>query len=293
MHFLFLQEKYDMMKKGRVDVVEPFQRMDEDKNLMYIQKWMELDSGMVAGISLRTDGVSLPPFHGANMGLHVGDKPDHVITNRRQLAEQTGFSFASWTCARQVHGDRITRVTSSDAGKGREKDNEAIAETDGLFTDEPEILLTSFYADCVPLYFFDPHNRLVGLAHAGWRGTVMNIAGKMVREWEELGSRPEEIRAAIGPSIGPCCYEVDEKVATPVRRLLPRDWREVLFPLDNGHYRVNLQKTNEILLQQAGILSNHIEITEYCTGCRTDLFFSHRKEGGKTGRMASFIGFIP
>ncbi len=272
--------------------MEPFQRFDENQNLIYIRAWMEHDSGLVAGISLRSDGVSLPPYQGANMGLHVGDDPAHVRANRRQLAERTGFSFASWTCARQVHGDRITRVTAGEAGKGRENDAEAIADSDGLFTDQPGILLTSFYADCVPLYFFDPQNRLIGLAHAGWRGTVLNIAGKMVRAWEELGSKPEDIRTAIGPSIGPCCYEVDEKVAAPIRQLLPENWNEVLIPVSKGHYRVNLQKTNQILLEQAGILSKHIEITEYCTGCRTDMFFSHRKEGGRTGRMASFIGLI-
>jgi YfiH family protein len=157
------------------------------------------------------------------------------------------------------------------------------------------------YADCVPLYFFDPVRHAVGLAHAGWKGTVGGIARMAVRRMtESFGSKPEELLAAIGPSIGVCCYEVDEAVAAKVRPVLeeigpePEQQERVLQSgRSAGKYMLDLQTFNRLLLLEAGILSAHIELSHLCTSCNTDRFFSHRAEGGRTGRMVAWIALRP
>jgi YfiH family protein len=164
-------------------------------------------------------------------------------------------------------------------------------------TDVPNVLLASFYADCVPLYFYDPEHQAAALAHAGWKGTVQQIAAETIQAMEQAyGSNPQTLVAAIGPSIGSCCYEVDGMVTAKVKRLigelnLSDHEQETMMTLsENGKANLNLKEINRQIMIKAGILPIHIEITQWCTGCRRDLFYSHRKEGGLTGRMASWIG---
>lgn len=177
-----------------------------------------------------------------------------------------------------------------DRGKGSLSTQTAIADVDGLLTAQDDICLISFYADCVPLYFFEPTKRLIGLAHAGWRGTVKQIAKEMVHTMvEKMNANPKYIYAAIGPSIGACCYEVDNYVAQSVHNMLPR--ADVIKSHANNRYMLDLKECNRQIMIEAGILPEHIAMTQYCTGCDTTRFFSHRKESGKTGRMASWIGW--
>jgi YfiH family protein len=177
----------------------------------------------------------------------------------------------------------------------------AFQATDGLLTSVPGVLLTSFYADCVPLYFYDPLLQVVGLAHAGWKGTVAEIAAAMVERMETAyGSRPRDILAGIGPSIGDCCYEVDDYVMDHIRRLegelepvpaqgdVPGLYRT--SEADDRKSMLNLKEMNRRIMIKAGILPTHIECTSWCTSCNQDLFFSYRKENGVTGRMTSWIG---
>ncbi|MNM87062.1 Laccase domain protein [compost metagenome] len=149
----------------------------------------------------------------------------------------------------------------------------------------------------MPLYFFDPVHHAVGLGDTGWKGTVQQIALQMVmRMQEEYGSRPDEIRTAIGPSIGECCYEVDEHVMSRVRSIVPEHSQRELeakvasASVNPGKSMLNLKELNRIIMIKAGILPSRIECTTWCTSCSTDLFFSYRKEKGITGRMASWIG---
>ncbi|HEY8530205.1 MAG TPA: peptidoglycan editing factor PgeF [Paenibacillaceae bacterium] len=255
-------------------------------------------AGLTAGFSTRLGGVSQAPWHSLNTGLHVGDEAGAVIRNRRSIAERLGWPFEAWTSASQVHGNRVYRVTAADRGRGRERPEDAAAEADALITDVPGILLVMYYADCVPVYFYDPDHAAVGLAHAGWRGIALDVVGETVRAMEAaFGSRPERLYAAIGPSIGPCCYEVDEPV---LERLLPlgetlRQFggpgaEALTVPSRPGRAGANLKEFARRLMMKAGILPSRIEISRWCTGCRTDLFFSHRREGGRTGRMAAWLG---
>ncbi|HUC93123.1 MAG TPA: peptidoglycan editing factor PgeF [Paenibacillus sp.] len=283
--------------------MEPFmvrERSDaKEPSLFLLRVWMDRMPGLTAGITGREGGVSGEPWKSLNCGLHVGDDDEAVIRNRRAVAEAAGWPFEAWTCAEQVHGDAVYRVERADRGRGRRARSDAIQDTDALMTDVPGVLLTSFYADCVPLYFVDPVRRAAALAHAGWKGTVAEIARKTVEAMAEAyGSEPAGLLGAIGPSIGACCYEVDGPVIAKVSPLAESlaeaagtSAGKMIAPLPNGKALLNLKEINRQIMIKAGILTANIELTEICTGCGRDSFFSHRMENGAAGRMASFIGF--
>ncbi|WP_028611213.1 peptidoglycan editing factor PgeF [Paenibacillus harenae] len=268
-------------------------------SLFLLSGWNQRYERLTAGFTGRDGGISEAPWASLNMGLHVGDRDEAVIRNRKLVAEALNWPFEAWTCAEQVHGNRVHRVMREERGKGRGAHADVIRGCDALITNEPGVLLASYYADCVPLYFYDSKHHAVALAHAGWKGTVQQIALETIHAMEEaFGSRPEEMAAAIGPSIGSCCYEVDGAVISQVNQLLENlplretDADYLLRMHENGKGNLNLKEINRQIMIKAGILPIHIELTEWCTGCRRDLFFSHRKEGGPTGRMASWIGIL-
>ncbi|MBE9912748.1 peptidoglycan editing factor PgeF [Paenibacillus donghaensis] len=280
--------------------MEPFvlREAGDQPALFMLESWMSGCEELTAGFTGRNGGVGQAPYDTLNCAFHVGDRPEDVIANRKLVAAGLGFEIDAWTCGEQVHRADITVIDQARIGAGNLNRESAIQDTDGLLTNMPGVLLTSFYADCVPLFFLDPKQKAVGLAHAGWKGTVAKIAVKMTERMQEaFGSRPEDIRAAIGPSIGSCCYEVDGKVMSHVHDLEKNflgngdDHRPDLYTAkNNGKFMLNLKELNRHIMIKAGILPTHIECTSYCTSCRNDLFFSYRKDGGTTGRMASWIG---
>jgi len=280
--------------------MEPFveqKKAQDQPGLFTIQKWMHEYPGLTSGFTSRLGGVSKAPCSSLNCGLHVNDVPQDVVTNRERLAEAVGQPFEAFTYAEQVHSNEIIVVDEQHKGKGRLSRESAIQAKDGFITNQRGIMLCAQFADCVPLYFYDPVTGVIGLAHAGWKGTVLKISMATISSMTHtFGSRPEHIRAVIGPSIGACCYEVDETVAVRVREVLydmPEiEAESVLSAKGNGKYMLNLQELNRIIMRQAGILSSHIEVTQLCTSCNTDTFFSHRKEGGSTGRMVAWIGLV-
>ncbi|WP_410514528.1 peptidoglycan editing factor PgeF [Paenibacillus sp. BR2-3] len=279
--------------------MEPFVLKGETPPLFRLEPWNVNHTGITAGFTSRQGGAGKAPYESLNCAFHVGDNPKDVISNRRILARKLGFQLEDWTCGEQTHGVNIAVVDYKDRGLGSEDRTSAFAETDGLITNVPGVLLTSFYADCVPLYFYDPVRSAVGLAHAGWKGTVAEIAAAMVIKMsDEYGSRPHDILAAIGPSIGECCYEVNDHVMNQVHPLEEHFVTET--GLSQSLYRkseangdksmLNLKELNRRIMIKAGILPTHIECTTWCTSCNPDLFFSYRKENGVTGRMTSWIG---
>ena len=189
----------------------------------------------------------------------------------------------------QTHTTNVRKVTAEDAGNGLTRERE-FYDTDGLITDVPGLVLSTFYADCVPLYFVDPVHCAIGLSHSGWRGTV-NRMGKATIEAmrREYGSRPEELRCAIGPSICQDCYEVSGDVAVEFEQAFAGHEREILLAKENGKYQLDLWKANEIVLLDAGVLPEHLEITDICTCCNPDLLFSHRASHGKRGNLGAFL----
>ncbi|WP_027088360.1 peptidoglycan editing factor PgeF [Cohnella panacarvi] len=271
--------------------MEPFRlrQDDADETLLMLQSWCA-EEGITAGFTTR---------HANNTALHVGDDPAAVIRNRKRVAERLGWSFDAWTCAEQVHGNEVRIIARDNAGSGRYDRESAIPHTDALVTNEADILLAMFYADCVPLYFYDPVTQSLGLAHAGWKGTVADIAARTVGKMSaEFGADPANIRAAIGPSIGGCCYEVDEAVLRHVRPILNTSAdtgvdglaERFVVPSRDGRARLDLKLLNRHLMIKAGILPSSIEMTSWCTGCSTDLLYSHRMEQGNAGRMMSLLG---
>ncbi|MGO4271460.1 peptidoglycan editing factor PgeF [Paenibacillus sp. TAF58] len=279
--------------------MEPFVKQEKkDRPVLFtIASWMEQYSELTVGFTSRLGGVSQEPYSTLNCGLHVNDVPEHVVRNRELLAEAVGQPFEAFTYAEQVHGNEVTIVSLQERGMGRTSRETAIQAKDGFITNEQGIVLCAQFADCVPLFFYDPVKRVVGLAHAGWKGTVLNISMATISLMTHtFGSQVADIRAAIGPSIRACCYEVDETVANRVNNVLkdvkasPEERQAVMVDKGNGKYMLNLQELNRKLLRQAGILSSHIEVSQLCTSCSNDHFFSHRKEGGSTGRMIAWIG---
>ncbi|RPK28176.1 peptidoglycan editing factor PgeF [Paenibacillus xylanexedens] len=272
-----------------------------DPLLLYVEPWTQQFEQLSVGFTTRHGGVGKVPYATLNCAYHVGDDLEVVLNNRRLVTKKLGFAAEAWTCGEQVHGKHVAVITAEDRSRGLLDRQSALQDTDGLVTNVPGVLLTSFYADCVPLYFYDPVQQAVGLAHAGWKGTVAGIAVSMVETMErEYGSRRQDIRAAIGPSIGDCCYEVDEAVMQHVRvwfddspvndEYKDSASKQAYRAVNNGKTMLNLKECNRHIMMKAGIMPDHIECTTWCTSCHPELFFSYRKENGVTGRMASWIG---
>lgn len=236
----------------------------------------------------RHGGIGVGPYGSLNMALHVGDEPATVLANRKIACAALGINPAHLVAAVQVHGHRVQVVGEEHKGSGAMDYSTAIPDTDALITSVPGVPLSSYYADCVPILLLDPVKVVVGLAHAGWRGTVQRIAGETVKKMSQVfGSDPGDILAGIGPSIGPCCYEVDLPVQQAVSQAFSR-WQELLKPTKPGYWLLDLWAANRRALLDAGIREQHITVARLCTSCRTDLFFSYRTNG-QTGRMASLI----
>lgn len=271
-------------------IKEPFKLQE---SVMFIEPWNSLNPNIIAGISTRNGGFSKEPFHTLNLGLHVNDTREDVIQNREQLSRMIGAPLHTWICAEQIHGDKIVKVSNADRGKGSTQMDTAIKGVDGLYTRDPNTFLFSAYADCVPLYFFaEAAESLIGVAHAGWRGTVANIGGKMIKKWISDENIPvDDIKVCIGPSIGKCCYVVDDYVIEQMTNGMDGTLSNRIYEkISHGQYRLDLKAANYEMIRKSGVLPDHIEISNYCTSCHSDLFFSHRKGQGKTGRMLSFIG---
>jgi YfiH family protein len=226
-----------------------------------------------------------------NLGYSAGQAPSLVLENRRRLAAAAGFSLASWRGLRQAHGKRIVLVAG--AGMGNAEPGAPLPEADGQITRDAGVTLITQHADCVPLYFLDPGRQAVGLAHAGWKGTLLDIAGAMVRAMgEAFGSRPGDLLVAIGPGAGPCHYEVDEPVLAPARErfaAMPGALESVTRPSGRpGRAWLDLWRANALLLTASGVLWERISVAGLCTICCNDRLFSHRQ--GDRGRQVAFIG---
>jgi hypothetical protein len=251
--------------------------------------------GPRALVTTRHGGVSAGPFASLNLGGLTGDAPEAVRENRARAAALVGAAAKDLAFGRQVHGARVARVPAGHAGG-------AFDDTDALVTDARGVPLVILTADCAAVFLHDPVRRAVGIAHAGWRGTVGGIAAATVaRMHEEFGTDPADLIAAIGPSIGPCCYEVGDEVIAAAEAAFPGHAEEVLVEPDmasagsfraavnEGRRHFDLWRANERVLAGAGVREENIEHARLCTACRTDLFYSHRAEKGVTGRFAGII----
>jgi YfiH family protein len=269
--------------------MEPF--VLQNNPYFLLENWMNQFPHLMAGITSKNGGYSEGEFKSLNLGFHVGDVLKDVRLNRSEISTRLEFPLDSWIGAEQTHNDTILKVTRADRGKGAECYDDSLKDTDGFYTDEKGILLTLCYADCVPLFFIAPERGVIGVAHAGWKGTVKQIAKKMVELWQTEGIAPEQIFAVIGPSICEKCYIVDKRVIDFVQKVLEDVEKKPYNLINEGQYSLDLREVNRLLLLKAGIPEQQILVTGYCSSCDREHFFSHRRDHGRTGRMLSFIGW--
>ena len=245
-------------------------------------------------VSTRVSGHSHAPYDSLNLSFNVGDDPDKVLKNRKLLAGALGIPLTSLTTAKQIHDGHVKVVSEALRGRGSTNYHGAINATDAMVTDRENTCLMILLADCVPILFYDPSKRVVGAAHAGWRGTLRFVAYNTVKVFQEdFGCLPEDIVVGIGPSIGPCCYQVSQDVVSQVQRVFGAGQHSVGRTSKNGKGYFDLWTANLKQLVQAGISEKNIELAKICTRHHPELFFSYRHEKGKTGRFGAGIVILP
>ena len=270
---------------------------NEDGSRLLLLKYPLLErTGIVEHcFTTRLGGVSTDIFSTMNLSFTRGDEEAAVRENYRRLARALGAEVGQFVCSDQTHTVNVRRVTAADAGKGltRERD---YRDVDGLITDEPGLVLSTFYADCVPLYVVDPVHRAIGMSHSGWRGTAARMGAVTLSAMQEAyGTRPEDVVCAVGPSICKDCYEVSADIFAEE---FPGHEQEILAESEKNSvgmahadkkYQLDLWKANEIIFQEAGVRKEHLAVTDICTCCNPKLLFSHRASHGKRGNLGGFL----
>ena len=245
--------------------------------------------GLIQGFSTRMGGVSEGYLSSMNLSFSRGDKEENVRENFRRIADAIGFSTENLVFSQQTHTTNVRVVDEKDRGKGFGKPLD-YTDVDGLVTDVPGVVLATFYADCVPLYFADPVHRAIGLSHSGWRGTAGRIGQVTIEALHrEYGTDPKDLICAIGPSICQTCYEISEDVAMEFEKEFSGHIPEILHRKENGKYQLDLWRTNEIILEEAGVKKEHVAVTNICTCCNSRHLFSHRASHGKRGNLGAFL----
>ncbi len=242
------------------------------------------------GFSTRLGGVSEGIYASMNLSYTRGDAKENVDENFRFICDAMGVSADNVVISAQEHHTNLQRVTTADMGKG--KTFTGFADIDGLLTNDTNVVLSTQYADCVPLLFADPVKKAVAASHAGWRGTVAEIGRLTVeRMGQEFGSKPQDILVGIAPSIGKCCFEVDTPVLEAFEQMAVFD-KDCYTEEGNGKHRIDLWEVNRRVLIQSGVKAENITVTDLCTKCHSDVFWSHRVTGGDRGSLAAFISII-
>ena len=258
-------------------------QLHEKRELVYLTS--DLLSGVRHGFSTRRGGVSAPPWDSLNLGVGRGDEMENVRENYRRFCAAIGVDVRRCVLSKQVHEANVRLITEADCGKGlwRRRD---YASVDAMICNEPDIPLVVFSADCNVILLYDDAGA-IGAAHAGWRGTAQGIVSATVEAMvTQFGSQPSRIRAAIGPAIGPCCFETDGDVPEALRAALG-EAVEPYMAWNGNKWHIDLRRVNALWLRRAGV--EQIDICDHCTACRTDLYWSHRKTGGARGAQIAMI----
>lgn len=239
--------------------------------------------------STRLGGVSKGICESMNLAFGRGDDRETVLANYRLMCQSAGFEFESLCGSVQIHEAVVRRVTKEDRGHGILTER-VWKSADALITNDKDVTLVTYYADCTPIFFVDTKTHAIGLAHAGWRGTVNRIAVNVIKAMErEFSANPSDLICAVGPVIGRCCYEIDEACAAEFKALSEIDTDRILTPKENGKYMADLALTNKLLLMSAGVKEENIIVSDLCTRCNSDLLWSHRATMGQRGTMSAFM----
>jgi len=246
------------------------------------------DASLCMGFTTRFGGVSEAPYNSLNLNFFREDDPEAVRQNFELFSEDVGVSLEAMVLSRQVHSSRIIRVGSEHKGMGILRDR-SYGPVDGVATEEKNLMLVSYYAACVALYFYDPQKNAICLSHSGWKGTLQDIAGASVGFMAEaFGSRPEDIMMSFGPHIGSCCFEVGDDVAEAF--FSTYSWsKDSACRNQAGKWMLDLEAIITGSLIQKGLKKENITGCPICTRCEHEVFFSHRGSGGKTGTGAAFL----
>ena len=241
-------------------------------------------------VSTRSGGLSPTPYESLNLGFHVGDTPETVLQNRKRLAANIGIPLSDFTISKQVHSGTVTIITEEMRGYGTADLDTAVEATDAMITNVPRLCLTVLAADCVLVLFYDPHKKVIAAVHAGWRGTVKLAAQKTAETLkQEFDCNPTDILVGIGPSIGPCHYEVGPDVISQVKDTFGSTDGYISAETSDGKGYFNLWEANKRQVIEAGIPAQNIEVAQICTYCNVHLFFSERHQKGRTGRFGAGI----
>ena len=240
--------------------------------------------------STRLGGVSSGCFASMNLGFGRGEDDAIVAENYRRLGEAVGFDWTKVVLSHQTHTTNVRLVTSKDAGKGTVRTRD-YTNVDGLITNEPNLPLVTFYADCVPLYFADPKHKAIGLSHSGWRGTVGRMGAQTLKAMQEaFGTQPQDVIAAVGPSICGDCFEVGPEVVAEFSKVFSERQMKALCHAGTGDRSyLNLWLANRMILEESGVHSQNISVTNICTRCNPDLLYSHRIMGTQRGNLAAIL----
>lgn len=271
---------------------KPHMQIRENKGVTWLTyPAFEQFPDIVHAFSTRLGGVSQGIYSSMNLSFTRGDEDAAVHENYRRLANAVGFNVEDIVTSDQTHTANVRVVTEEDRGKGITKPR-SYTDVDGMITNVPGLVLATFYADCVPLYFVDPVHHAIGLSHSGWRGTVAKIGKVTVEKMkEEYGTEPEDLYAAIGPSICQDCYEVSEDVILEFQKSFEEKyWDRLFYKKENGKYQLNLWEANHLIMLEAGIEEEHISMPGICTCCNPEFLFSHRASHGKRGNLGAFLG---
>ncbi len=261
-----------------------------EQGLKYIQfeNLKKYRDTMVHCFTTRIGGVSTGECTSLNLGFNRNDLRENVLENYKRVAEVLKIDYRNMVFSNQVHDNKVKIVNESDRGKGIIKKSDIIG-YDGLVTDRKDVALVTFYADCVPILFFAPQKKVIAASHSGWRGTVKKIGCETLKVMKEaFGCEPGNVEAAIGPSIGKCCFEVGDEVY--------REFAAVFNWIDNYSERLNNEKWKLDLqgiirknLIECGMDESKICMGNLCTVCNNGLFFSHRGDKGKTGSLTAIM----
>ncbi len=258
-------------------------------SFLTIPSWEKQGARVV--FSSRQGGCSQGTFTSFNAALHVGDAPISVLANRYQLMRLMGSDLSNLVCCQQVHGCEVAVVDSSCAGLGAICYEDALPNTDGMVTDTPGLVLATFYADCIPVYFFDPVRQVVALSHSGWKGTLGSITAKTLEVmYEQYNCHPADVMVYIGPGIDKCCFEIKADLADKVCSAFPHDHDIII--MNQNRIMWDLKETIRRCAVNYGVQERKIIVSPWCTSCHTDYFYSYRKEQGRTGRMAALIALV-
>ena len=262
-----------------------------EKKTPYLEYPLFQETGIVtSAFSTRLGGVSEGYYSSLNLSFDRGDDPARVLENFKRIGASMGVAVEDMVLSKQTHTTNVRVVTAEDKGKGVMRERN-YTDVDGMITNVPGICLVTSYADCVPLYFVDPVHHAIGLAHSGWRGTVGKIGKNTVQLMQEnFGSKPEDLLAAVGPSVCMDCYEVSEDVIKKFCENYDENlWPEIFYQKKNGKYQLNLWKANELIFLESGILPEHMAITNVCTHCNSKILYSHRTMGNNRGNLCAFL----